>query len=65
MEEKPTCPLCGNRLYPRVTADGYVCKNWRCDAFWKLQKGAVFDGDANYKYFQGNTSKELSIFEDL
>ena len=36
------CPHCGNRLYFRKQARGFVCKNWKCEAYWKYGKGEVF-----------------------
>lgn len=35
----PRCPECGNRLYYRRRAEGYVCKNWRCKNYWKRGRG--------------------------
>ncbi len=65
MEEKPRCPICSNKLYYRVKPDAFVCKNPDCLSFHKCGTGALFDEDGNYKYYQGTTSKDLSIFEDL
>lgn len=36
------CPSCGNRLYLRVRAKGYVCKNWKCKHYYKMRHGTIF-----------------------
>lgn len=41
--ENPSCPSCGSKLYWKPTERGFVCKNWRCDNYWKLENGPVFD----------------------
>lgn len=39
---KISCPECGRKLHYRVTASGYVCKNWKCRNYWKRGHGSVF-----------------------
>lgn len=62
MEDKnPKCPVCDRKLYHRVKADGYVCKNWRnCPAHHKCGRGFVFDEDGNFKRLQ-NISVKIAI----
>ena len=52
MSDYPTCPLCGRKLYERKSAGGVVCKNWKCDAFWKLGKGVVYDENGDFLEYQ-------------
>jgi hypothetical protein len=40
--ENNQCPKCHNRLYLKTEAEGYVCKNWKCENYWKMGKGKVF-----------------------
>jgi len=40
-EDDPRCPLCKKRLYKRY--EGYVCKNFSCDLYHKLEKGWVYN----------------------
>jgi len=36
------CPCCKNRLFIRKQSRGFVCKNPKCEAYWKYGKGEVF-----------------------
>jgi len=51
--KEPRCPNCGNVLYHREKAWGWVCKNWKCVNYWKLgfvtPPGKIFDRDGNIK----------------
>lgn len=43
---KLACPECGNRLQYMKSAGrygGYVCKNFQCRHYWKLDKGDVVE----------------------
>lgn len=37
MKEKIRCPICKNMLQRKKI--GYVCKNFKCDLYWKLNIG--------------------------
>ncbi len=39
----PRCPACRWRLYYRKRAGGFVCKNWKCENYWKCGRGRVFE----------------------
>jgi P4 family phage/plasmid primase-like protien len=36
----PRCPVCRRKLMRRKA--GYVCKNWKCQNYWKMGKGPVY-----------------------
>ena len=40
MSEKKRCPLCNQSLYKRN--EGLVCKNWKCEMYFKLARGWVY-----------------------
>ena len=39
------CPKCGNRLY--FTKQGLVCRNWKCEIYWKKGQGIFFSSRYN------------------
>mgnify|MGYP001615462677 CR=1 FL=1 len=37
---KKLCPICRRKLIRKK--EGYVCKNWKCLLYWKLNVGWVY-----------------------
>lgn len=36
------CPACNRKLVS--VSDGLVCKNWKCEMYWKMGSGPVWRG---------------------
>lgn len=33
--KRPKCPMCNRLMHWRKRADAWVCRNWKCELYWK------------------------------